>query len=424
MSLLSQRLSRLGTEGAFRVVPLIHQAEQRLGRRVIRCNIGEPDFPTPGHVIEELKRQLDAGNTKYVDPQGILPLRQAVARHFEQRGVPATPERVVIFAGTKPSIGLTEHAYLDEGDEIIYPSPGFPIYESFAPYLGARPVPLHLREERGFAFTAADLAALITPRTKLVMLNFPSNPTGGVAPRALLEEIAEVLRTRLPPDARVFSDEIYEDIVFDGAEHLSIASLPGMAERTIVASGVSKSYAWTGGRVGWAVFPTEAEAQAFKNLNINYFSCVSGANQEAARFALESPLTAPAVRQMVAAFQARRDVVCAALNAIDGVRCTTPRGAFYCWPNVSGVCDRLGIRAADGPPSRQLQMFLLFAHGLATLDRNSFGVLGSEGQHFLRFSVATSLDDLHEAMRRFAAAAKDERGFTAYREGAMALNSL
>ena len=416
MSLFSQRLSRLGTEGAFRVVPLIHQAERATGRRVIRCNIGEPDFPTPQHIVDELKRQLDAGNTKYVDPQGILSLRTAVARHFEKRGVAATPERVVIFAGTKPSIGLTEHAYLDEGDEVIYPSPGFPIYESFAPYLGARPVPLHLREEKGFAFTAADLAALITPRTKLVMLNFPSNPTGGVAPRALLEEIAQVLRTRLPPDARVFSDEIYEDIVFDGAEHVSIASLPGMAGHTIVASGVSKSYAWTGGRVGWAVFPTEEEAQAFRNLNINYFSCVSGANQEAARFALESPLTPPAVRKMVSAFQSRRDVVVAALNAIDGVRCTTPRGSFYCWPNVSGACDRLGIRPEDGPPSRQLQLFLLFRHGVATLDRNSFGVLGSEGQHFLRISVATSMGDLEEGMRRLAVAANDSDGFRAWRE--------
>ena len=408
MPLLSRRLAKLGTEGAFRVVPLIHQAEKQLGRRVIRCNIGEPDFPTPQHVVDELKRQLDAGNTKYTDPQGILPLRQAVARHFERRGVPATPERVVIFAGTKPSIGLAEHAYVDEGDEVIYPSPGFPIYESFLPYLGAKPVPLHLREERGFAFTGKDLEGLITPRTKLVILNFPSNPTGGVPDRALLEEIAGVLRKRLPQDARVFSDEIYEEIVFDGQEHVSIASLPGMAERTIVASGVSKSYAWTGGRVGWAVFPTDAEAQAFRNLNINYFSCVSGANQEAARVALESPLTAPAVRKMVDAFQARRDFVVDALNRIDGIRCTKPRGSFYAFPNVGGVCERFGAN------SRELQMFLLFRHGLATLDRNSFGTIGAEGQHYLRISVATSMDDLQEGMRLLAAAATDVEGFTNY----------
>lgn len=423
MALFAKRLGLLGTENAFSVMPLIRQLEES-GRRVIRCNVGEPDFETPAHIRDEIKRQIDAGNTKYTEPQGILPLRRAVAAHLQKRGIPAAPERVVIFAGVKPSIGLVEQAYLDEGDEVIYPSPGYPIYESFATYLGARPVPLFLREEKGFAFTGADLAAHITERTKLLILNFPSNPTGGVASRAQLEEMAEVIRRRLPKDARIFSDEIYEDIVFDGAEHVSLASLPGMAERTIVASGVAKSYAFTGGRVGWALFPTEEETQAFRHLNINYFSCVSGAMQEGARVALESPLSRPAVQKMVASFQERRDVVVAALNSIEGVRCTKPKGAFYVFPNVAGVCQRLGIVDAHAAlpesdrartsPATLLQMFLLFRHGVATLDRRSFGRIGAEHDHYLRISTATSLEDLQEAMRRLAIAAQDVQGFAEY----------
>jgi aspartate/methionine/tyrosine aminotransferase len=423
MALLSHNMARLGTENAFHVVPFIQQVEAR-GLRVIRCNIGEPDFSMPEHIRQELKRQIDAGNTKYCDPQGILPLRKAIADHLSAQGVPAAPERVVVFPGAKPTVGLTQHAYLDPGDEVIYPSPGFPIYESFTGYLGARPMPLFLRQESEFTFTGDDLAALITRRTKLLFLNFPSNPTGGVATRAQLEEIAEVVRTRLPPGARIMSDEIYQDIVFDGFVQQSIASLPGMAERTIVASGVSKSYAWTGGRVGWALLPTEEEAKAFRNLNINYFTCVSAYAQEAARVALESPLSKPAVRKMVDSFQHRRDVVVRALNAVDGVRCATPKGAFYVFPDVGGMCERLGIVAAHTalPPGRRarttpatlLQMFLLLHHGVATLDRRSFGAIGGDRDHHLRISTATSLEDLEEAMRRIAQASRDAAGFAQF----------
>ncbi|MCA1825380.1 MAG: pyridoxal phosphate-dependent aminotransferase [Myxococcales bacterium] len=425
----ADRVARLGTENAFRLGPMIAQAESR-GLRVIRCNIGEPDFPLPDHIRDEIKRQLDAGNTHYCEPQGVLSLRDAVARHMRAQGIDAAPERVVIFPGAKVPIGFAQQTYANPGDEIIYPSPGFPIYESFTGFIDAVPVPLYLREDRGFAFAAEDLARLITPRTRLVYLNFPSNPTGGVPSPEDLDGIAEVLRTRLPPGARVFSDEIYEDIVFDGG-HRSIAALPGMSERTIVVSGVSKSYAWTGGRVGWALLPTVAEAQVFRNLNINYFSCVAAYTQEAARVALDSPLRAPTLKRMVDSFRERRDLVVEGLSRVEGIRCALPPGAFYVWPNVRGVCEKLGVFAAHGElpederarttPVTLFQMFLLMRHGVATLDRKSFGRIGADREQFLRLSVATGIADLREAVQRIAQAARDRAGFEAFiRETAQA----
>lgn len=223
------------------------------------------------------------------------------------------------------------------------------------------------------------------------------------------------------PELRVYSDEVYERIVFDGERHHSIASVPGMADRTIIVSGVSKTYAWTGGRVGWAILPTVEEAEAFRNLNINYFSCVSGASQLGAKLAIESALSEPAIAAMVAEFQHRRDVMVRHLEAIPGVRCASPKGAFYLFPNISGVCERIGaidawnalapaIRDASSP-STLFQRFLLAEHKVATLDRRSFGAIGSEGKHFLRISVATALQDLAEAAFRIAAAAEDREGF-------------
>ena len=389
--LYAHRVSLLGTENAFKIGPYIREVEER-GRRVIRCNVGEPDFPLPGHIAAEVKRRIDAGETHYVDPQGIEPLRVTIARTMsERRGIAITPDRVVVFPGAKPPIGFSQQIYCDPGDEVIYPSPGFPIYESFTRFLGAVPVPLHLDEERGFAFDGSDLRRLITPRTKLIILNFPSNPTGGVASREQLEDIADVIRREAPPDVRVYSDEVYEDILFDGAKHESIASLPGMAERTIIVGGVSKSYAWTGGRVGWAVLPTAEEASVFRTFNINYFSCVPGYNQWGAKVALESPESARSMAMMTAAFQERRDLVVRELNAMPGVSCQLPRGAFYVFPNI-------GRRDAT-----EFQRRLLFDHHVATLDRRSFGVIGSEGKEFLRISIATSMEDLQEAMVRMRA---------------------
>jgi len=392
----ARRVSLIGTENAFKIGPLIREVE-RGGERVIRCNVGEPDFPLPQHIAGEVKRAIDRGETHYCDPQGLESLRATIAKTMgEERGITITPDRVVVFPGAKPPIGFAQQIYCDPGDEVIYPSPGFPIYESFTRYLGATPVPLHLDERRGFTFTARDLAPLISGKTKLIYLNFPSNPTGGVATREQLEEISDVI----PPDVRVYSDEVYEKIVFDGATHHSIASIRGMDERTIIVSGVSKTFAWTGGRVGWAILPTVEEAEAFRNLNINYYSCVPAYNQLGAKLALESPESAPEIARMVAEFEKRRDFVVDALNAIDGITCQRPKGAFYVFPNVGGVCARLGMT------STQFQRFLLTNYKVATLDRRSFGVLGSEGKHYLRISIATSLEDLQEATSRIARAAK------------------
>jgi aspartate aminotransferase len=420
-SLFSARTRQIGTENAFRIGPYIRELEDA-GHKVIKCNLGEPDFALPKHIRDEVKRCIDGDMTHYVDPQGILPLREAIAAHVSRtRDIPVTPARVVVFPGAKPPIGLSQQTYCDPGDEVIYPSPGFPIYESFTAYVGARPVPLHLREEAGFSFTGSDLEPLITDRTRIIILNFPSNPTGGVATREQLQSIAEVILRKASPHTRVYADEVYEDILFDGNRHTSIASLPEMASRTIIVSGVSKSYAWTGGRVGWAVFPTEEEAAVFKTLNINYFSCVPAYNQMGAKVALESEESRAAIETMVAAFQERRDMVVAGLNSITGIACNTPGGAFYLFPNISGVCENIGAVEAHqrlAPDDRGLtspatlfQMYLLWRHHVATLDRRSFGRIGSDGQHYLRMSIATGLEDLARGVDIIQRAASDADGF-------------
>ena len=422
--LYADRVAMIDTENAFKVGPYIKEVEDS-GHQVVRCNIGEPDFPLARHIAEEVKRQIDLDLTHYNDPQGILPLREAIARSMgEQRNLDISADRVVVFPGAKPPIGFCQQTYCNAGDEVIYPSPGFPIYESFVRYIGASAVPLHLEEASGFNFTATDLRSLISDRTKLIYINFPSNPTGGVASREDLSAIAEVILSETNANVRVYSDEVYERILFDGEEHTSIASLPGMEERTIIVSGVSKSYSWTGGRIGWAVFPTAEEAAVFKNLNINYFSCIPGYNQMGAKVAIESPESDRTIATMVDAFSARRDVVVDALNAIDGVSCQKPKGAFYVFPNIAGVCDKLGAieaYAALDPsirdcttPSTLFQLFLLFKHHVATLDRKSFGRIGSEGKHFLRLSIATSLDQLKVAMDRIERASNDVEGFRAF----------
>ncbi len=424
MALLAERVGLIDTENAFKVGPYIRALEDQ-GKKVIKCNLGEPDFPIPQFIKDEVKRQIDRDNTHYCDPQGILPLRKAIAKHFsETRGISATPDRVVVFPGAKPPIGLCQQTYCNPGDEVVYPSPGFPIYESFITYLSARPVPLHLEEEKNFTLTGAELAARLGPRTKLIYLNFPSNPTGGVASKEQLQDIAGVILKQGSQDLRVFSDEVYEHILFDGHTHHSIISCPGMEQITILVSGASKSFSWTGGRIGWALFPTVEEAEIFRNLNINYFSCTAPYNQEGARLGLESPLSRDAVGRMVAEFQQRRDLVVDGLNRIQGVRCQNPKGAFYVFPNIGGVCKQLGILdafqslpsgvKARTSPSTLFQMFLLFEYQVATLDRKSFGRIGAEHLHYLRISIATDTESLREGLKRFAAAAHDKEGFSRF----------
>jgi len=421
MGLYSDRAGLIDSENAFRIGPLIRLLEEQ-GRDVVRCNIGEPDFPVPAFIKEEVKRQIDLDNTHYCDPQGIPSLRAAIARQLsETRGIHAEAERIVVFPGGKPPIGLCQQTYCGPGDEVVYPSPGFPIYESFIPYVGATPVPLYLKEENEFSLSGEELASVLTKKTKLIFLNFPSNPTGGVASPEQLQEIASVIRSRCREDVRIFSDEIYEHILFDGHSHHSILSCPGMEKNAILVSGASKSFAWTGGRIGWALFPTREEAELFKNLNINYFSCTAAYNQEGVRLGLESPEGMVEIRKMVEIFQMRRDLVVEGLNAIPGILCLKPRGTFYVFPNVEKACRNLGIMdaCAELPervrektsPSTLLQMFLLFVHGVATMDRKSFGRIGAEPFHYLRLSIATGTEDLKKGVERIAAAASDREGF-------------
>lgn len=424
MNGLSKRNQTLGTENAFKIGPHIARVEAA-GKPVIRLNLGEPDFDVPTYIKDELKHQIDINNTHYCDPKGLISLRKAIcAQMKEMRGLDIDPERVVVFPGLKPAIGFAQQIYCSEGDEVIYPSPGFPIYESFIRYVNATPKPLILKEENLFSVDPKELEALITDKTRLIYLNFPSNPTGGVATAEELAAIAAVILKKCPPHVRVFSDEIYENIVYDGKKHISLASIPGMEERCIIASGFSKTYAWTGGRVGYAVLPTVEEADAFKNLNINYFSCVPPYNQEAAREALENPEGERCISEMVAIFQERRDCICDKLNAIDGITCLKPSGAFYLFPNISGVCEKLGaIDAYENlpedvkektSPATLFQMFALYHHKVAVMDRRSFGSIGSEGQHYLRLSTAADLETLVEGVERLKAASEDSEGFAQF----------
>ena len=418
MNLFAERNSRIDTENAFKVGPHIVRVEQQKCA-VIKLNLGEPDFSVPQHIKAEIKRQLDLDNTKYCDPKGLLSLRQAISKQInETRGLNTNPEQVVVFPGGKPSIGLAQQVYCEPGDEVIYPSPGFPIYESFIPYVRAVPVPLQLEESANFTFSPEQLANLITPRTKLIYLNFPSNPTGGVASQQLLEETAKVILERCHPNVRVYSDEIYENIIFDGQQHHSISSVPEMAERTIIAGGFSKTYAWTGGRVGYAVFPSVKEADVFKTLNINYFSCVPPYNQEAAREALENPLSKIAVKEMVQTFETRRNLIWQKINEIPGITCQKPGGAFYLFPNISGVCENLGLiekhqrlsKEQQSSPDNIFQMFALYEHQVAVLDRKSFGQIGADGKYFLRLSIAADQAMLEEGVQRLKAASEDLSG--------------
>ena len=426
MTLYAERTFKIDTENAFKVGPHIVKVEKEWAP-VVKLNLGEPDFPVPSHIKDEIKRQLDLDNTHYCDPQGLLSLRESIARQVSQtRKLEVGPQQVVVFPGGKPPIGLAQQVYCNQGDEVIYPSPGFPIYESFIRYVDAVPVPLHLDEASDFTFSPEQLAELITPKTKLIYLNFPSNPTGGVATRELLESIAEVILERCSEDVRVYSDEIYENILFDGLSHHSIASMPGMASRSIIASGFSKTYAWTGGRIGYAVFPNTEEAEIFKTLNINYFTCVPPYNQEAARVALENTLSKTAVGQMVQTFEKRRDEILEALNQVEGISCRKPGGAFYLFPNISEVCSKLELtefysalsesEKKETSPAGIFQMFALYEHQVAVLDRRSFGSLGSEGKHYLRLSTASEIEVLREGVQRLKNASEDQAGLKRFLE--------
>ncbi len=420
----ADRIARLGTENAFKIGIDIRRCEAA-GMHVIKLNLGEPDFNSAAPNNDRAKKEIDAGNSHYCDPQGLLPFRETIARQVsETRGLKVDPDEIVVTPGAKPPIFYTMMAYVNPGDEVIYPSPGFPIYESCITFAGARPVPLHLEESRGFRFSAADIEKLITPRTRVIILNSPSNPTGGVLTRQDIEEIAEVIRDRCDESVRIYSDEVYEYIIFEGLKHHSIAQCKGLRERTVLVSGHSKTFAMTGWRLGYAVLPNKEEALVFKNLNVNIFSCTPPFIQLAGKEAYDNRALDPIVADMVRQFEVRRDYVVGALGAIPGVTCAKPMGAFYAFPNVAGLCESLGVlRAYDElPPERQamtspstmFQLFALYRHGVATMDRNSFGKIGAQGRHYLRLSTANDMESLKEGVRRITAAGADRKGFEDY----------
>ena len=377
---LASRMDRLGTESAFSVLVRARALEAQ-GRDIVHLEIGEPDFATPKHIVEAAKQALDQGWTHYGPVQGLPELREAIASYICQtRGVRVTAENVCVVPGGKPIIFFPMLALLEPGDEVIYPNPGFPIYESMINFLGAKPVPIPLIEERGFSFDLDRLRDSLSPKTKLLILNSPHNPTGGLIPAADIQAIAEMVRDR---DLIVLADEIYSRIYFDEAP-LSITTFPGMLEKTILLDGFSKTYAMTGWRMGYGVMP-EWLAQAVNKLMVNSNSCTASFTQRAGIAALTGPQDA--VTAMVKEFRRRRDAFCAGLNALPGFRCAIPGGAFYAFPNITGT----GL-ASDTLADRLLQ-----EAGVAGLSGTAFGAYG-EG--YVRFSIANSYENLMTAVER------------------------
>jgi aspartate aminotransferase len=377
---LAGRMDRIGTETAFEAAARA-RALEATGRSVIHLEIGEPDFDTPANIREAAKRALDRGATHYTPTVGIPELRAAIAADATARkGYAVTPDRVVVVPGGKPVMFFAILALVDEGDEVIYPDPGFPIYESMASYVGGKAVPCPVRQENGFRLDPDELAGLVTPRTRLVILNSPANPTGGVSTRDDLERIAAVAREY---DFTILADEIYGRILYEG-EHVSIASLSGMADRTIVLDGFSKTYAMTGWRLGYAILP-EQLVTPFSRLVVNSVSCTNAATQWAGVEALTGPQSS--VDQMVAEFKARRDLIVDGLNAIPGITCLRPSGSFYVFPDIS----------ATGLTGAELADRLLNEGGVSALAGTAFGQVG---QHHLRFSYANSRENITEALRR------------------------
>jgi aspartate/methionine/tyrosine aminotransferase len=377
---LAQRMSRLGTETAFEVLNKA-RALERSGKRIIHLEIGEPDFDTPANVVEAGIDALRKGWTHYGPSSGLPELRQAIAEDVSRsRKVKVTSDEVVVVPGGKPIIFFTLLALADVGDEIIYPNPGFPIYESMIDYVGARAVPIRLREEKDFGFDVNELASLITDRTRLIILNSPENPTGGVLSKRDIHDIAETIGDR---NIMVLSDEIYSRLVFEG-EHHSIMSVPGFQERTILLDGFSKTYAMTGWRMGYGVMRPDL-ATHITRLMTNSNSCTASFTQVAGIEAIRGDQSS--VDHMKAEFKQRRDTFVAGLNRIKGFSCRMPKGAFYVFPNVTKT----------GWKSKRLADALLEQAGVACLSGTAFGDFG-EG--YLRFSVANSLENLNLALEQ------------------------
>ena len=374
------RMARLGTETAFEVLARA-QALEAQGKSVVHLEIGEPDFDTPEHIRKAAAQAIEAGFTHYGPSAGLRDARTSVAKYVaDTRNIPVDPDQVVITPGGKPILFFTMLALLDEGDEAIYPNPGFPIYESVIEFLGAKAVPIRLREDKEWAFDLDELASLVTPKTKLLVLNSPHNPTGGVLDRAALRAIADLAEKH---SFTILSDEIYSRILYSGT-HESIATFPALRDRTIILDGFSKTYAMTGWRLGYGVMPKPLAAHVAR-LMTNCNSCTATFTQKAGIAALEGPQGE--VDHMVSEFHRRRNRLVEGLNALPGVSCTMPPGAFYAFPNISGT----------GIPSAELAKSLLDEAGVAVLSGTAFGKFG-EG--YLRLSYANSIPNLEKALER------------------------
>jgi len=375
-------MARLGTETAFEVLARAKALEAG-GRSIIHLEIGEPDFETPPNIVEAAKRALDEGFTHYGPAAGLPEFREIIAAEDRRvRHSDCHSDEVVVTPGAKPIMFFTIMALVNEGDEVVYPNPGFPIYESLINFVNARPVPLMLREEHEFGFDLDEVERLVSDRTKLFIISSPQNPTGGVVPRSQLERIAELA---VKHDFFILTDEVYRDILYDG-EHFSIAEVPGMRERTVILDGFSKTYAMTGWRLGYGIMPDWLATQVAK-LQVNSNSCTASFIQRAGMEALTGPQDQ--VKVMQEEFHRRRDLVVAGLNRIDGITCLLPRGAFYVFPNIK----ELPLN------SRELETYLLSEAGVATLSGTSFG---SFGQGYLRLSYANSIENIEEALRRIS----------------------
>jgi aspartate/methionine/tyrosine aminotransferase len=373
-------MSRIAVESAYEVLAKARVLEKQ-GRSVIHLEIGEPDFPTPAHIVEAGKRALDEGWTKYGPTPGFPEFREAIAAHVSStRGIKVGADNVCVVPGGKPTMYFVMVALLEPGDEVIYPDPGFPIYQSMINFLEAKPVPIPLLESRGFSFDLNVLRERLSPKTKLVILNSPANPTGGVIPKEDLARMAEMFRER---DLMILSDEIYSRIWYE-QDPGSIASFEGMVEKTVILDGFSKTFSMTGWRLGFGVMPLWL-ADAVNKLTVNSNSCTASFTQRAGLAALEGPQDC--VTSMVAEFKRRRDAIVKGLNEIPGFRCPLPAGAFYAFPNVTGTKI----------PSKELADILLQEAGVACLNGGSFG---KHGDGYIRFSYANSLPNIIEAIER------------------------
>jgi aspartate aminotransferase len=375
---LATRMTKLGTETAFEVLMKARALEAQ-GREIIHLEIGEPDFDTPSNIVEAGIKALREGQTHYTPSAGIPQLREAIAEEISTtRGIEVNPDQVVVTPGGKPIMFFTILALCEEGDEVIYPNPGFPIYGSMIHFVGATPVPVPLLMEKDFRFDTEEFKGLVSSKTKMIVLNSPHNPTGGVLTR---DDLATIAEAAIENDAMVLSDEIYSRMVYEG-EFTNITQFPGLVERTIILDGFSKTYAMTGWRLGYGVMPAWLAAQV-TNLMVNSNSCTAAFSQWAAVEALTGPQDES--QKMIEAFRQRRDVIVDGLNQIPGFRCLRPKGAFYVFPNIEGT----------GKSSQEMEDFLLNEAGVATLAGTSFG---QHGEGFLRFSYANSVENIEKAL--------------------------